>query len=62
MPEISDKLWIAAEYQGSKSAYGTWNLGFSWKFSGNTSMLFGYDMYNDKDLPNTYTVQLDIDF
>ena len=62
VPEISDKLWIAAEYQGSKSAYGTWNLGFSWKFSSNTSMLFGYDMYNDKDLPNTYTVQLDIDF
>ncbi len=62
IPEISDKLWAAIEYQGSKSAYGTWNAGFSWKFSDNTSMLFGYDWYNNKNLANTYTVQLDIDF
>jgi len=62
MTEISDKLWIAIEYQGSKSAYGTWNVGTSWRFSNNTSMIFGYDIYNNKDLPSTYTVQLDIDF
>lgn len=62
MPEISDKLWVAIDYQGSKSAYGAWNTGFSWKFSDNTSMIFGYDWYNNKNLANTYTVQLDIDF
>jgi len=62
LPEISDKLWAAVEYQGSKSAYGTWNVGGSYKFSDNTSLLIGYDFYNNKNLANTYTVQLDIDF
>lgn len=62
IPEISDKLWVAVDYQGSKSAYGTTNVGFSWKFSDNTSVIFGYDFYNNKNLADTYTVQLDIDF
>ncbi|MCX5692145.1 MAG: hypothetical protein NTX47_00425, partial [Candidatus Omnitrophica bacterium] len=62
MPEISEKLWICLEYQGTKSSYGAWNTGFSWKFADNVSGLFGYDFYNDKDLADTYTVQVDIDF
>lgn len=62
IPEITDKLWIAVEYQGTKSSYGTLNLGLSYKFSDNTSMIFGYDIYNNQNLANTYTVQLDIDF
>ena len=62
MPEISDKLWVCLEYQGSRSSYGTWNAGFSWKFADNTSMIFGYDIYNDRDLADTFTVQVDIDF
>ena len=62
MPEISDKLWLCVDYQGTKSSYGAWNAGFSWKFADNVSGLFGYDFYNDRDLADTYTVQLDIDF
>lgn len=62
MSEISDKLWLAVDYQGSKSSYGALNLGFSWKFADNVSAIFGYDIYNDRDLANTYTVQIDIDF
>ena len=62
MTEITDKLWVAVDYQGSKSGYGALNLGFSYKFSDNTSVIFGYDIYNNQDLANTYTVQLDIDF
>jgi hypothetical protein len=62
MTEISDKLWVAVDYQGSRSSYGALNLGFSWKFADNTSAIFGYDIYNDRDLANTYTVQVDIDF
>ena len=62
MTEISDRLWVAVDYQGSRSSYGAWNLGFSWKFSDNVSGIFGYDIYNDRDLANTYTVQVDIDF
>lgn len=62
MTEISDKLWVAVDYQSTKSSYGTLNLGFSYKFSDNTSVIFGYDIYNNANLANTYTVQLDIDF
>lgn len=62
MTEISDKLWVAIDYQGSKSSYGALNLGFAWKFADNVSALFGYDIYNDCDLADTYTVQMDIDF
>lgn len=62
MTEISDKLWVAIDYQGSRSSYGATNVGFSYKFSDNTSVIFGYDFYNDKDLADTYTVQADIDF
>lgn len=62
LTEISDKVWVAVEYQGSRSAYGTTNLGFSYKFSDNTSVIFAYDIYNNRNLADTYTVQLDIDF
>ncbi|MBI3996439.1 MAG: hypothetical protein HY352_02145 [Candidatus Omnitrophica bacterium] len=62
MTELSDKLWVAVDYQGSRSAYGALNLGFSWKFSENVSTIFAYDLYNDRDLAGTYTVQVDIDF
>jgi hypothetical protein len=62
MIEISDKLWLCVEYQGTRSSYGCWNVGFSWKFADNVSGLFGYDFYNNHDLADTYTVQVDIDF
>lgn len=62
MSEISDNLWVAIDYQGGKSALGALNYGFAWKFAPNTSVIFGYDDYNNVDLADTYTVQLDIDF
>jgi hypothetical protein len=62
MPEISDKLWICAEYMGTESVYGTVNFGFAWKFADKVSMLVGYDVYNNTNLPGTATVQVDIDF
>jgi hypothetical protein len=62
MPEISNKLWICVEYQGTKSAYGAMNYGFSWKFYENVSAIFGYQAYNDNALANTFTVQIDVDF
>lgn len=62
MSEISDKLWLCVEYQGSKSSYGALNLGFSYKFTPSTSVIFGYQFYNDKNFPDTATIQVDIDF
>jgi len=62
MSEISDKLWICAEYQGTRSSYGSWNFGASWKFSDNVSMIVGFDRYNNRNFADTVTVQFDIDF
>lgn len=60
--EISDKLWICADYQGTQSSYGALNFGFSWKFTNNVSAIIAYDIYNNKSLRPTVTFQLDVDF
>lgn len=64
MTEISDKLWVAVDYQGSKSAMGALSFGASWAFAKNVSVILGYDIYNRKATggENTVTMQLDINF
>jgi len=64
MTEISDKLWVAVDYQSGKNADGALNFGFSWNFAKNVSVIFGYDIYNDRTVAggNTFTTQLDINF
>jgi hypothetical protein len=70
MTEISDKLWMAVDYQGGRSYLGALSAGFSWSFSSNISVIFAYDIYNNnkayynsKDVNvNTITMQLDINF
>ena len=39
MTEISDKLWLAVDYQGGKNYLGALNLGVSWAFSKNVSVI-----------------------
>ncbi len=60
--EISDKLWAAVDYQGGNSALGALSFGVSWAFAPNTSVIFGYDVYNNAKIAGkgTFTVQLDI--
>ena len=60
--EVSDKLWAAVDYQGGNSALGALSFGVSWAFSADTSVIFGYDAYNNNKtaLGDTATVQLDI--
>jgi len=62
--EVSDKLWAALDYQGGNSTLGALSVGASWAFSSNTSVILGYDIYNNAKVSgkNTYTVQLDINF
>ncbi len=60
--EISDKLWVCVDYQEGMNSFGALNLGFSWVFSENTSMIFGYDIYNNSAIKPTYTTQVDINF
>lgn len=62
IPEITDKLWICVEYQGTRSLYGALNLGFSWQFTKDVSLLTGYQFYNNKNLADTATIQVDINF
>ena len=62
MTEISDKLWICADYQGTQSSYGAFNFGFAWKFTDKISAIVGYDIYNNPNSKDTITFQLDIDF
>ena len=64
MSEISDKLWMAVDYQSGNSALGAFNFGVSWAFSKNVSVILGYDIYNDASFggKNTFTTQVDINF
>ncbi|MGA2405497.1 MAG: hypothetical protein ABSF81_01955 [Bacteroidales bacterium] len=70
MTEISDKLWLAVDYQGGKNYLGALNFGASWAFSKNVSLIFGYDIYNNKNAyyntnnqnANSFTAQVDINF
>jgi hypothetical protein len=70
MTEISDKLWLAVDYQGGRSYLGALNFGASWAFSKNVSVIFGYDIYNNNNVyyntrnrnANSFTAQVDINF
>lgn len=64
MSEISDKLWMAVDYQGGDNAVGALSFGASWAFAKNVSVIVGYDIYNDNALAgeDTFTTQLDINF
>lgn len=64
LTEISDKLWVAVDYQGSNSAVGALSFGASYAFAKNVSVILGYDIYNEKKTggQNTATVQVDINF
>ncbi len=62
MSELSDRLWVCVEYQGTESVYGTVNFGAAWKFAPNVGVLAGYDHFNNPDYPGAATVQVDIDF
>ena len=64
MSEISDKLWVGVDYQGGDNAFGAFSFGASWAFAKNVSVIFGYDIFNEKLTGgnNTFTTQLDINF
>ncbi|MGD0590461.1 MAG: hypothetical protein ABSA44_06635 [Bacteroidota bacterium] len=59
IPEISENLWLAVDYQGTKSSFGALSYGLAWSFSKNVSVIFARDVFN-ADLPSTFTMQLDI--
>lgn len=64
--QFTKKIWGAIDYQGGKNVLGAMGIGFSYAFAPNVSVIFGYVIYNEKQLQsapsNTYTTQLDINF
>ena len=61
---ITDKVWAAVDYASGKSWYGNLSLGASYAFAPNTSIIFGYVIYNNDKINtnNQFTTQLDINF
>jgi len=61
---LTTKIWTSLDYASGKSFYGSFTPGFSYTFSSNTSVIFGYVIYNnDKvNINNQFTTQLDINF
>jgi hypothetical protein len=59
IPEISENLWLAIDYQSGKSSLGAFSYGFAWSFSKNVSVIFARDVFN-ANVPSTFTMQLDI--
>lgn len=75
MKEISPKLWLAVDYQGSRSWVGAVSFGAAWSFTDTISMILGYNFYVNRTsvldttgkpmlVPgrDTITVQLDVNF
>jgi hypothetical protein len=68
--EISDKLWLAVDYQGGQNYMGALSVAFAWSFSSNVSVLFGYNHWNNQKVTynttdknvDSFTTQLDINF
>lgn len=58
---LDERWWIGADYQGGDSALGAFNLGVSYKFAPNASVIVGYDWYNSSDIKDTFNVQVDVD-
>lgn len=59
---IGDKWWAAVDYQGGESGFGALSAGVACTISPTTSVLLGYDWFNDDSLADALTVQLDINF
>ena len=64
MSEISDKLWMAVDYQSGNNMLGATSVGASWAFSKQVSLLVGANFYNKIATggKTTATTQLDINF
>jgi hypothetical protein len=60
--QLSAKWWAAIDYASGDSAFGALTPGVAYTFAPNTSVIFGYDFYNNNDFDDTITVQVDINF
>jgi hypothetical protein len=59
IPEISENLWLAIDYQSGNNSLGAISYGFGWSFSKNVSVILARDVFN-ADIASATTMQLDI--
>lgn len=59
---VSDKIWLCVDYASGMSSYGCLSFGGSYAFAQNTTVIFGYVIFNNNILNtnNTFSTQLDI--
>ena len=62
--ELTDKLWLGVDYMGGNNVDGAVSFGAGWNFAKNVQMIFGYDIWKEKQLAgnNTFTVQLSVNY
>lgn len=60
--DAAQKWWWGADYQSGDSALGALNFGVAYSLNSSTSVLVGYDFYNNSALDDSITVQLDVNF
>jgi len=60
MSELTDKLWLAIDFQSGSNGYGAISVGASYNFAKNASVIVGYDYFLNPALKPTVTVQFDI--
>ena len=58
------KWWWGVDYQSGDSVFGALNAGIAYAFADNVSVIFGFDVYNNRTLNphNTPNLQLDVNF
>ncbi|KAF0135090.1 MAG: hypothetical protein FD145_228 [Candidatus Saganbacteria bacterium] len=56
---LTDKIWASIDFASGNTTLGSLFAGFSYAFSKNTSVIFGYGTYSNGAKP-TITTQLDI--
>lgn len=60
MPELSEHLVVAVDYQEGVHAFGAFSIGATWNFTRDIGVMIGYNFYNKGYFPSTFTTQLDI--
>jgi hypothetical protein len=59
---LNEKFWAAVDYMGGKNGYGALSFGVSYAVSPNSSIILGYDIYNNSNIKPSFTFQYDVNF
>jgi hypothetical protein len=60
--QLTKRWWAAVDFASGDSTFGAVTPGVAYTFSPNTSVILGYDFYNNSAFVDTITVQVDINF